>query len=676
MKARVDPAATLRADDLGVGRRLVALGYLALAYVLYSWAWNTVDVLRPYIASDLKLSLTQSGSLYSAQALGALSGAVVNGQLADRFGRRNALMAVMIGFGLCLLAGTLVASYPQVLVQRLLLGYFTGSMYPITVGIYAGLFSVRVRGRVAAIIMGSSYLAVSLLGIAAAAVFAWRLDWHLLLWEGALPIVLALLAPLFVPDDRRMIPLGATAIATGTPGTLPISELFSPAFRRQTIMLTMVSGFNFFAYQAFNGWATTYLKTVRGLDDGAIGISVSWMFAGSVLGGFGWGWVGDRLGRRAAASGFFLTAVLILLYLYAPIAPATLNLIAFGYGACLACSVVWGPWLAELYPPHLKSTAASIFNWGRLFSFLAPLLTGQLAERFGLASTMTIASAVFCLAAWIWLSLPETLRRDDEAVPTAPPREELMKPYILTLSCIDQVGIVAAVAGALAAGNGFIVESQQFADLDSRRFFMRVAFVPGEPDMEAVRLQLAPVAERFAMAWQLADAAVPMRIVVAVSRFGHCLNDLLHRWRTGALPVEIGAVVSNHGDFRELVEWHGVPFHHLPVTAASRVEQEAAIVGLIEETGSELLGARPLYAGALARALPGTGGALHQHPPQLPAELPRRQALSPGTRTRREADRRDGPLRHPRSRRGADHRAGDRARRSRHQRRSDGDHRA
>ena len=404
-----------RAEDMTQTKRLGALLFLALAYIFYSWSWNTVDVLRPYIADDLKLSLTQAGSLYSAQALGALAGAVINGQLADRFGRRNALMVVMVGYGTLLLLGTMVTSYPQVLAQRFILGYFTGSMYPITVGIYAGLFSPAVRARVASVIMGSSYLAISLLGAASTAVFSRGLDWHLLLWVGAIPVVLAFFAPLLVPDDRRMVPYGGIPATATAKGKLPISELFSPKFRRQTILLTMVSGFNFFAYQAFSGWATTYLKTVRMFSDAAIGVSVTWMFAGSVLGGFFWGWVGDRFGRRVAAVGFFLAAALILVYLYAPIGPAMLNVVALLYGSCLACSVVWGPWLSELYPGHLKSTAASIFNWGRIFSFLAPLITGQIAEKFGLAATMTIASVVFSIAAFIWLSLPETLNRGSRA---------------------------------------------------------------------------------------------------------------------------------------------------------------------------------------------------------------------------------------------------------------------
>lgn len=398
----------------------MALGYLALAYILYSWAWNTVDVLRPYIAEQLDLSLTEAGSLYSAQALGALFGAVINGQLADRFGRRNALMAVMVGHGAVLLLGILVTSYPQVMAQRFALGYFTGSMYPITVGIYAGLFGAGVRGRVASVIIGASYLAVSLLGAASAAVFDAGLDWHILLYTGAVAIALATVAPVFVPNDRRLVPWGGD-VATIAKTKLPIAELFAPAYRRQTLKLTLVSGLNFFAYQAFSGWATTYLKTVRGFSDSDVGLSISWLFAGSLLGGFFWGWIGDRFGRRSAASGFFLTAALILVYLYAPISPAVLNVVAFGYGACLACSVVWGPWLAELYPAHLKSTAASIFNWGRIVSFLAPIITGQIAEVFGLSVTMTIASVVFSAAAVLWISLPETLHRDDGVAPEPMP---------------------------------------------------------------------------------------------------------------------------------------------------------------------------------------------------------------------------------------------------------------
>ena len=392
-------------------RRGVALAFLAMAYVFYAWAWNTVDVLRPYIAKDLGLTLTEAGSLYSIQAVGALVGAVVNGQLADRFGRRRALMVVMVGYGVLLCSGAFVQSYGQVMLQRGVMGYFMGSMYPITVGLYTGLFSKGVRGRVASVIMGSSWAAVSLLGFVSAAVFEAGLDWHVLLWVGAIPVVLSVFAPLAVPDDRRMIPVGGHATTASVAGKLPIGELFVPEYRRQTLMLTLLAGLNFFAYQAFTGWATAWLKDDRGFSAADIGAIVGWTALASIFGGFFWGWIGDRYGRRAPATGFLIAAALILVYLSAPLDVVGLQVVAFLYGAALACSTVWGPWLAELYPQHLRSTAASIFNWARIVSFAAPLITGQLAENFGLAVTMSTASLTFAVAALIWLRLPETLER-------------------------------------------------------------------------------------------------------------------------------------------------------------------------------------------------------------------------------------------------------------------------
>ena len=405
-------AAMVRAEDLSLRRRAGALVFICLGYAFYAWAWNTVDILRPYIRADLGLTLAEAGSLYSAQAIGALVGAVINGQLADKFGRRRALAAVMTGYGLCLVAGVFVASYPQVLIQRALMGYFMGSMYPICVGIYVGLFPPTVRAKVASIILGVYNAAVSLLGIASAAVFSAGLDWHLLLWVGLLPVALAPLAFLLVPDDRLTIPWGGTIAPAIASGKLPVSELFSAPFRRRTLLLASMTGLNFFAYQAFVGWTTTFLKDVRGVGDVDIGALVGWQFAGSVVGGFFWGWVGDRFGRRVAATGFFIAAFLIVPFLYLPMGFAQLQLLALVIGASYASSVVWGPWLTELYPPHLRSTAASIFNWGRIISFMAPLITAAIAERYGLTASMALGSVAFTVAGIIWLQQPETLVRE------------------------------------------------------------------------------------------------------------------------------------------------------------------------------------------------------------------------------------------------------------------------
>lgn len=165
--------------------------------------------------------------------------------------------------------------------------------------------------------------------------------------------------------------------------------------------------------------------------------------------------------------------------------------------------------------------------------------------------------------------------------------------WILTLACADRVGIVAGVSGLIARIDGFIVDSQQYADLDTGRFFMRVVFQPGgarfPADEAALRSAFAELAQAFALDWALSPRDVRLRVVVAVSKGSHCLNDLLHRQESGALAVEIAAVVGNHDILRRLAEWHGVPFHHLPVDAATREAQEAAIVDLMDALGAPYL---------------------------------------------------------------------------------------
>ena len=166
-------------------------------------------------------------------------------------------------------------------------------------------------------------------------------------------------------------------------------------------------------------------------------------------------------------------------------------------------------------------------------------------------------------------------------------------PYILTFSCADAVGIVAAVTGLLAERDGFILDSQQYANLDSGRFFMRVEFRGAGPRFPAglaeVRQAFAPVVARFGMDAQIRASAARPRFVIAVSQGSHCLNDLLHRWSTGNLAIDIIGVVSNHEHQRRLSEWHGVPFHHLPVSDANRAGQEAAILDVMARGGAEYL---------------------------------------------------------------------------------------
>jgi formyltetrahydrofolate deformylase len=165
--------------------------------------------------------------------------------------------------------------------------------------------------------------------------------------------------------------------------------------------------------------------------------------------------------------------------------------------------------------------------------------------------------------------------------------------HILITACPDTTGVVAAVAGFLATNNCLITQAQHFDDAFTDMSFMRTVFHDngqGAPTLQQLDERFAAtVAERFQMTWRFYEAQRKCRAVLAVSRHGHCLNSMLHRWSTGTLPVEVVAVVSNHQDLRSLTEWHGVPYHYLPVLDGRKAEQEQRLIELYEKVDAELL---------------------------------------------------------------------------------------
>lgn len=167
---------------------------------------------------------------------------------------------------------------------------------------------------------------------------------------------------------------------------------------------------------------------------------------------------------------------------------------------------------------------------------------------------------------------------------------------ILTLSCQDRPGIVAAVSGFLATHRFNIRESAQFGDGETGLFFMRVSVEDLEagPDgsgraLEQIRAAFAPVAAPFDMTWEIHDERAKPRLLILVSKFGHCLNDLLYRYSIGALAVAIPAVVSNHRDWYQRAANHDIPFHHWPVTPESKARQEKMLRDLIEQEKIDLI---------------------------------------------------------------------------------------
>ncbi|MBP8930105.1 MAG: ACT domain-containing protein, partial [Paracoccus sp.] len=154
-----------------------------------------------------------------------------------------------------------------------------------------------------------------------------------------------------------------------------------------------------------------------------------------------------------------------------------------------------------------------------------------------------------------------------------------MKKYTLTVTCPSTRGIVAAVAGFLAGKGCNITDSSQFDDIETGRFFMRVSFLSEEHvGLEELRRDMAAEAARFAMDYVFHDEAEKMKVVIMVSRFGHCLNDLLYRSRIGALPIDIVAVISNHMDYQKGVVNQGIPFHFIRVTKGNKPQAEGELM--------------------------------------------------------------------------------------------------
>jgi formyltetrahydrofolate deformylase len=163
-------------------------------------------------------------------------------------------------------------------------------------------------------------------------------------------------------------------------------------------------------------------------------------------------------------------------------------------------------------------------------------------------------------------------------------------PFVLTLSCADRPGITARVTSFLFERGGNILEAQQFNDRMSDAFFMRVEFDPGAISRDTFRGEFAPLASELAMEWKLSLRDRPRRVLIMVSKFDHCLADLLYRWRIGELPMEPVAIVSNHP--REAIEHTDLgdlPFHHLPITRDTKPAQEAQVRAIAEQSGAELV---------------------------------------------------------------------------------------
>ncbi|MBB6012440.1 formyltetrahydrofolate deformylase [Aquamicrobium lusatiense] len=165
-----------------------------------------------------------------------------------------------------------------------------------------------------------------------------------------------------------------------------------------------------------------------------------------------------------------------------------------------------------------------------------------------------------------------------------------MTKFCLRVTCVSARGIVAAISSFLAQEGCNITDSAQFDDNHTGRFFMRVSFRSEDGrTLDELRSGFASIADRFGMEAEFFDEILKRKVILMVSRFGHCLNDLLYRWRIGALPIEIVAVISNHMDYQKVVVNHDIPFYCIRVTRENKAEAEAAQMRIVRETGAELI---------------------------------------------------------------------------------------
>jgi formyltetrahydrofolate deformylase len=169
--------------------------------------------------------------------------------------------------------------------------------------------------------------------------------------------------------------------------------------------------------------------------------------------------------------------------------------------------------------------------------------------------------------------------------------EQKTSDYLFTFECPDRLGILAKVSNLLFEQGAFVTESFHYGDPQTKKFFARMVFNDGvlTSSIDGLREQMSVLANELEMDFALRRADYRPKVLIAVSKYDHCLNLLLTKWRAGALAIDIVGVVSNHNDCRSLVEWYGIPFHHYPITPETKPQQEARILDLFASTGAELL---------------------------------------------------------------------------------------
>lgn len=406
-------------SNMNLSRRMLAWITILLADLFYTYNFAVIDYVRPFLVESYDgISLANTAQFYAWQSAGAILGALLCAKLNDKIGRKNAIVLITALSGILTILNLQSTSYEGWSLARFAIGFVCGGYFVTSISNQLNLFEHKVHGTVISIASSMFSVALIVIGAVAAYMSSKSLSWENILWVGGFgPIVVAVILYIVIPDPKKYIGYDDALNSQNQQqethqGTW--TEIFKGQTLKITILCTLLAGLNFYGYQFFGGFVTTYLKEIRQFNDTTIGIIFSVGGIGSFIGCWVWGIIADKWGRKVNALGFFGAGILVTLFFYAPsdVMIGGVNLLAIlglVYNFCLSSSAVWGAYFAELFPAHLRTFGVSLFHVGRIVGMWAPMVLVFIQARTDLETAMWGTPILWILGGFIWFLLPETL---------------------------------------------------------------------------------------------------------------------------------------------------------------------------------------------------------------------------------------------------------------------------
>ncbi|TQM13828.1 MFS transporter [Pseudonocardia kunmingensis] len=394
--------------------RWVVLGGSFLAYMFDAMEIILLSLALPAIREDLQLGAAEAGLLATATLLGIGLSSLLAGYVSDNFGRRTALIASLVTFGVFTAALAVVPSFELFLLLRFVAGFGLGGVWGVVSAYVVETWPSESRGRAAAFVLSSFPVG----GVVAAVLSGVFLpDWRTMFLVAGAGVVLPLLVVVaFFPESKAWV----DAKAADPGGRVSITEIFAPQVRRRTIIATLVAGLALTGWWGGSTWLPTYLATERGIPTATVAVFMTVLNLGMFVGYNVFGLIADRIGRRSAII-LSLLGVAVTLPLYALTSNQT-ALLWFGplFAFFAAFTGLFGSYIGELFPTRIRTTGAGFcFNVGRGVSAFAPFGLAALATVTGLSGGLLVCAAFFAAAGLLTFLLPRTDRPAAREVPAA-----------------------------------------------------------------------------------------------------------------------------------------------------------------------------------------------------------------------------------------------------------------